>query len=270
MNGATEYVLFICTFLSLASGAECLDSSQQNQKTPVELYQTQLMLRCISDNFQWSKAHRDRMWNYLCTGKPNTSDPCEWRGVTCTNNEMTSLIFVSTDSIRNPLDSPWSIDMDWLPSTLQYVHLTHARQLDGWLAERLPRALLYFNSSCSLTNGVITKRQIHFRNLPPKMEEMQIFHGWFSGTVWISALPNTMRACVLRTGCIRRVYVESQNLPKSLEMIVINGIKDRAEVISMDGQLDERVSTSFMDTSKHSDTCITYNRKALEIFSQFN
>ena len=270
MDGLLEYSLPICACLWLVSRIECADTSQEIPETSIKHYQTAMMLRCISNNFQVSEAHRDRMWNYLCTGRPNSPDPCEWRGVTCTNNEITSLVFTSTNGVRSPLDSPWSIDMDWLPTTLQYAHLCALRFLNGWLARRLPRKMVYFYSSCSLANDVVTDRQIHFRHLPAKMEEMHIYGGWFAGTILIAGLPNTMRVCVLCSRYIRRAYVENQSLPSTLKKLVIYGNYGKAKVISTHGKLDERVSKNSMDKNIYSDRCKAYKDIARGISHEFN
>ena len=83
--------------------------------------QSKLMIQLISPNFSRSEEHQNRLWSYLCDNGTRDNSPCTWRGVTCTDDVVTTFIFLSANHIRDEPHKFWVINSNWLPNTLQNV-----------------------------------------------------------------------------------------------------------------------------------------------------
>ena len=218
MNASDYTILLLaCTlFLSIDSSSNTapLFSGHENQYT--------MMIRCTAPEGCTFGAYMDNLWGYFrSNGIPN-KDVCTWRGLECTDGAITSILLALTERLHTS-NSLWLIDPDWLPSTAQFVHLVNVRLVKEWMAQRLPRDLRYLHISNLLHYASAVHRGIKLWNLPQKMEEMHFHGGWSSGTLFIAALPQTMRLCFIHCMYIKKVVVVNADIPDSLEMFVVKG-----------------------------------------------
>ena len=152
--------------------------------------------------------------NYLFGRDANREDSCSWRGVGCVDGIVNSLTMTSR---RNCV---WGIDMNWLPSTTQFVHL-HLIALTKTLSIRaLPRELRYLN----LADGYLLHSNpggtLSLEELPKHMEELflQTSEG-LCGTLDVRSLPPKMKYCVLQSAHIALLRVDNVGLPDGLERL---------------------------------------------------
>ena len=203
------------------------------QSHPVDAswYQERLMLRVINANINAEAENPNYFWNYARTGAPKNTDPCSWRGVTCTDGVAHRFVFANTSyttttehGYYTSKRTIWSVDMDWLPSTMHEVHLRDITLVDGWDAACLPRALRYLSlESCCLRRYLSLHRKVNLRRLPERMEVLLIESGWLRGQIILDNLPRAMRIIRIVHHSISNVYVDSANLPETIEHVAVSG-----------------------------------------------
>ena len=133
--------------------------------------------------------------------------------------------------------------MDWLPPTLQAVHLNRLILTNGWLAERLPRDLRYFGAiECGNEPDCETDRVVRLNLLPRKLEELHIRGGWYRGDVALIDLPRTLQVLLLRNASFNSVFVDSPELPEKLKRVILYNENKAVEMQEISaGKVDIRV-----------------------------
>ena len=202
-------ILSLCIiYLSLSDSPSAGDTTHQHR----------LLYKALHDNFHPVRGGRLRVISrrvfrrYIYGDSDIQQKECLWNGVQCIDGTIETFIFTQTDSRYHRY-----IEMDWLPSTLQYLHLNKIILHNGWVAERLPRELRYWYS-----NGMSdseTHRKIDLYKLPAKMKEMHIQDRHVFGDVLIVVLPETMRALRIQSADIQRVLIDPCMLPRGIRAI---------------------------------------------------
>ena len=100
------------------------------------------MHRSIRSNLSKSTDHIRVFERYFFQDVQNRSNECAWRGVHCGGTIITSFVFVSPSVAGNRIN--FEIDLNWLPSSLEAIHLWLIAPASPWALERLPRKLRYF------------------------------------------------------------------------------------------------------------------------------
>ena len=222
-------------------------------------WQTELMLRVLHQNFRDSLTQSDNapptLWLYLRGQEAQDLDPCTWTTVDCTDGIARAFIFTWVYEYPNhneQIQHFWSVDVEWLPSTLQYIHINGAKLVNDWKPELLPRETRYFYLLCRTGRA---HKNVKLENLPLNIEELHL-RSANHGTVVIANLPPKMRFCTFQCTGLYHAHVHSPSLPDSLELITIGGIIHKVKCRELSGGvLDERVheTQSYMDhlTEQH-------------------
>ena len=230
-------MLFLFLFLNSSDALRTIDLDDADGN-PNLAYQSSLMLHATSHNRERSHSASRDFWRYFRTNSGPSTDPCEWRGVTCENGTVKfflwSFMFFNEiiDGQRRTTAKNWFIEMDWLPSTLAAVHLNGIYLIDGWSADRLPRDLryLYLNNCQPPPSSQERKgyrRDMRLRQLPVGLEELYIFGGWMNGTVLLDGLPQRMKIVHLQSTSLRKAYVRNADMPPYLVIIVLSaGVRE--------------------------------------------
>ena len=184
--------------------------------------------------------------------QPQRLDACTWQGITCKDNVVE---MIHVDQSGKPLKL---IDMDWIPPTVQFVCLKDIAAVNGWVTQRLPRALrfLSMNRIYTVQRDGATARSVDLRTLPRGMEELFVRSGDLHGALCIANLPQTMRTILIRHERISEVQVDAAGLPVSIQVIsVVNTLgkekqakEDRVRIRWVGKDKDARV-TNRADTT---------------------
>ena len=177
------------------------------------------------------------IWNYLLTEISTKEDCCSWRGVECTNTEVTS--FVLTHHTLGHFK--WHIGIGWLPSSLRYAYIKYVVFSDPFSIVSLPRGLRFLHIHYGSTALVTQSDILNLSQLPPKMEEILLhIRDGFCGTVYIPSLPESLKLCALISADIRVAYIDNRGLPKGLKRITLTD--ETVKTYSTDGRkMDKRV-----------------------------
>ena len=196
----------------------------------------------------------NNIWQYLRTQSTTDPNPCTWRGVACTDGVMTSFAFIWVSPLYRRQNGSadtggewhlpkWEIDIRWLPSTLQSLHLVWISLQEGWAAELLPRDLRYvYFKYCLHAAGANANHEINLRKLPRKLEEFYLAGGWYRGAVHLDELPPTLRVCVISCARISLIHAVAERFPKTIEKVHVQGCK-KAKVVPSARIDDKRFST---------------------------
>ena len=176
-------------------------------------------------------------FDYIFDENGQYGDCCSWRGVDCTKGIVSTLVM--THGKRGC----WSTDFDWLPQTLEYIHLHSVTILREWSTRSIPRKAKYF----LLRDGYFAKqtpeRALELRNLPQKLEELFIqSRDAFCGTVNINSLPESLKHCGINSPPITQVAIDNHGIPKNLERIDISATAVDVRVLG-DEAPDQRIRT---------------------------
>ena len=226
-------------------------------------YQSECMRNFIQPNFAFPEEHQNILWQYLCADRPRTNNPCRWRGVACTNEVMTNFFILGMHGMIPPGARTFQVNPNWLPSTLENVHLDSLDLSEIIEFRKLPRELRYFHSHDIIAlNDEIRSRTIELRWLPRKLEEFIIFSGRFHATLFIADLPPNMRLLFFRSLSLPYAYVNMRNLPKSLKNVVLNGDYKKCKVRSIDGSaLDYPFAHAYCDLNTISERYSSFSRQ---------
>ena len=185
---------------------------------------------------------REEMLNDLTKGAVSAVDkPCDWRGVRCTHDAVTSFQLTSDTS-----GFSWIVSMDWLPSTLRELYLARIPMRSGWSAERLPRDMRYMQLvHCSARFG--HESTINLHALPDRMEELVVREGWYSGEVHVQHLPETMRILYLQHRWFKHAVIDEESLPGKLIHLRVTTPDKGVSFVNTEGKpvRDLRVSDQF-------------------------
>ena len=154
-------------------------------------------------------------------------DPCSWRGVRC---DVGGVETIQADSDRGPA----LVDMDWIPSTVQFVCLRNLSSVNGWVTHRLPRALqfLSMNTIYAKQWDEAKKRNLNLQTLPRRMEELYVRYGHVYGGLCVDNLPPTLRIICIRHADICEILVAVATFPEELRVLCVD---NAPEVETRDG-----------------------------------
>ena len=248
----------------------CLEPRKQDT---VKL-QDQIFRKSVNvDAFRTLNQRYGLAVNHLVRDAYDLPDICKWRGVECTDGVMHTFVWH-----RQGL-TPLGILMEWLPPTLQFLHLDRITMIHGWQPFNLPRALRYLNlndcdrhstqSSSSLPDALIALSDL--RMLPSKMEEFILDNSFFMGQIMLESLPQTMRLLFLRTFFFEKVNIDPLALPDQMEYIVFLNLvankpvkifkgfgKTQCTIVNQDGEalrigdnVRKRYGSDYKEVSKY-------------------
>ena len=248
---------YLIALISACINAHAQDDAPLQPEPTIIEYQSALMRTCF-DPVEWM---------YDAYFKGLGPDPCEWWGVECTNGIVDTLLFSSAE-YANPAMGPWAIENEYLPSTLRYTFLTWVHMLGGWRPERLPREARFFSAFVCIMH--IADAVCILQNLPTHLEELHLVEcEQLRGKVLIAQLPPAMRFCRLTQTYLKHAYVNSQGLPKSLELLELSAGRRRVKVaMADDGPLDARISNK--DTYGETKTYSALRRKSYAYLNRFD
>ena len=158
-------------------------------------------------------------------------DICTWKAIDCTDGLANSIC------IQDHGQYDLSVEMEWLPPTLEFIHLESIRVYQELSLTTLPRALKYM----CLSYCIGLTPCIDCANLPRKMEELILIDSVHSRKIFLCDMPQTMRYVYI---CQMPMYIHSivvnyNSLPVSLhEMRVtyMNGHQKLQEKVTAIGK----------------------------------
>ena len=224
-------------------------------------YQHQAMHRSIISNLSKSTNHIRAFERYFYQDVQNRSNECAWRGVHCDDTIITSFVFSSPPITLDR--THFELDLNWLPSSLEVIHLWHIVTASPWAPERLPRKLRYFYF-WEFQIRENASQNVSFRNLPNALEEIHLIHSWPSGSVLLVDLPASVRFCSILHWGLRRVYVDNASLSDRLEVLNIR-VEKRTKCIPIgEAEWDNRVKRltdgkEFFEVANSSEMYGTYS-----------
>ena len=146
---------------------------------------------------------------YFFAKDSNEADPCTWRGISCEAGAMVEVVWVESQSFH-------VLFAEWLPSTLQHLHLKSLHLGEDFAARALPKSLTYayfaYASKRNSRGGAadtIRFDAFDFSALPQQMEELHFVSCALGGIVDITALPKHMRILSLFSCGTDKVFVHN-------------------------------------------------------------
>ena len=119
-----------------------------------------------------------------CDASGNYKDVCEWKGVECTDGNVTGIQWA--ESIRNICFDLEEIYLDYLPETIQEFNVENCRYKGTLQMAFLP--LHFFSVSCNNLKG-----SLDLAAMPPQMVHFDVLLNEFSGSVLLNALPESLQ-----------------------------------------------------------------------------
>ena len=152
---------------------------------------------------------------------------------------MTTFVFHSKKFFSDR--TPRVVNANWLPSTLQNVHLRTLVVSEGIEVRRLPRELRYFCTDTMLQMQDKIRDKLDLSQLPRKLEEFLIVGEKFAATLVFQDLPPNIRLLYFSSLYKLQAYVENDKLPKSLGEITIDSTACKIHSLN-ESAVDKRVS----------------------------
>ena len=247
MRSSLPRLFYLCPFLTSTA------DTQANPTSDFTAHQRISMLKVIYSHDRNTPDMMQNIDEYLYTQDFSYNDPCTWNGVTCRSGTVVSFVMTAVQVVSTGRFVPmfqvkrWTVDMDWLPGSIEVIHLRDILYLKSFCIRRLPRDLRYLCLiSCDSTENTVA-RQVDVRNLPRQMEYVYLKDGWFSGPVYIDQLPPKLKFLNISHYSIGTAYIKSVTLPKSLECIFIertNSFSRKTAIYEISGgDVDPRVQT---------------------------
>ena len=168
----------------------------------------------------------------LHNGLPMTMPP--WFGIVCQSSRVEQIDW----TIRRMRIKP-SIDLNWLPSTLRRVSISHSQwtsEVSTRLLPRQARAILF--PRCKIGGTV------DLTMLPPLLESLDLSYNEITGTVRLTKLPRTMYSIDLMGCPISSMVVDNDALPEYLkEFRIAKKFPWSLDITELNDQpLDKRIS----------------------------
>ena len=165
-------------------------------------------------------------------------DVCAWKFIECTNDIVT-VIFLQIENAR--------IEVEWLPPTLEFIHIRYIQVIHENPFPLLPRKLKY------LYVGFFYRGIAHmdFSNLPDKMEELILKVSAYDGEICLRGMPQTMRYVYIEqvTRYTNAIIVDYSSLAVSVEEIRVtskyNDYKIRRRVRAIGKPGDVTLQTKY-------------------------
>ena len=207
-------------FLHILSAEVPIDSNQM-QVSSMHQSNQQFMIREVFCTGHAEKINDRDIAKYLQVEGTTLGDCCSWRGVSCDNGEVTTIMAVG--QINRKL---W-FDLSWMPHTTKYVILRLVVFSKDLSLRDLPRSLRYM----SVRNGYpkrVLSLCLSLAALPAHMEEIFFQTNVpFCGTMLIPSLPRNMRLCCIISDAIQKAVVDIAQLPHALKRISIGDGKSK-------------------------------------------
>ena len=149
--------------------------------------------------------------NFFTSAAHPVADVCRWNGVMCSKDEIRAIYMqeAATDLC---------VDMDWLPPTLQYVHLISVTFLHQLHPARMPRDLKYFyTQDVKRFSDIQKRRYVDLKHLPLKLEEFVLRYVIFDGTVSLLSLAPCVKLLWIGGNKCITALVDPASWPKSLQ-----------------------------------------------------
>ena len=152
-------------------------------------------------------------------------DVCDWKITECTDGIVTA-IFASKKNVSNEY---WAIEMEWLPPTVEYIHLRTIRIERTWKHMCLPRDLRYLH--LNMCFGELDERNsphIDFSRLPEKLEELILIRSTTGRVLCFDRMPITMRFLYIQQmdSFVRSILVNYERLPEGLQELHVTDSVD--------------------------------------------
>ena len=227
---------------------------------PDAQYQHQAMVRSIELNLNNSIDRANAFEEYVFQGAQNRSNECAWRGVHCKDTIITSFFFFARPMVSQLLH--WELDLNWLPSSLEVIHLNEILPASPWVPERLPRKLRFF-FFWGVPKPQKASPNVSLRNLPNAIEEMHLINSWPGGPFMLINLPASMRFFSILQWNLQRLYVDNASLSDSLEVLNIHADARKKCIPSGEAEWDPRVKqfadgSEFFKLIRSSKMCMKY------------
>ena len=163
---------------------------------------------------------------YLQGASSIAHDSCTWKGIECEDGAIKSVLF-DRDMHNKPYKTKFIVNIHWLPSTIEYVHIRNMSLLNDWRPERLPRQLRYlFLSQCGYQilysdevgqAGRDSTARMNLQALPAGLEELYIVGSWRQSSLAIGLLPEGLRRLHISGWSLKHAYIQYEVLPESLQ-----------------------------------------------------
>ena len=142
-------------------------------------------------------------------------DPCSWPGVRCDADGV--------ETIQTHRSHDGLVDMDWIPSTVQFVCLRYLSSVNGWVTHRLPRALRFLSMKTIYAEqwDGAKQRKLNLQTLPRRMEELYVQNGHIYGGLCVDNLPPTMRIICIRHHSVQEALVAAATLPEGFQVLCV-------------------------------------------------
>ena len=193
-------------------------SCADDRKCPFTPEDMQMQNRLVSNLFcDADGAPLSAAFNYLINPTArDQADVCQWYGIGCdARGAMQSLVV-----INGFLGGSGSVDVRWLPPTLQFVRISHVPIFLDLASSDMPRDTRYLYIAL---NEPFRGDKIDFRRLPEKMEELILSPVILRGPIFIAALPKTMHMVHMYAKKLTgTVFVDTAPLPDELEGFYIS------------------------------------------------
>ena len=140
---------------------------------------------------------------------------CGWRGVDCTDGVVRGFCWKSHGVYH------LTLAMDWMPPSMQHVHLNRCEVHKGIHSARLPRELRYFAMrSCTEMGGWVIP-VIDLQTLPPLLEELLFIKCSLRGSINVTNLPDSLQVLCFIHVNITEMTVCNESLPHNLEKMAV-------------------------------------------------
>ena len=215
-----QILLFITSLFSLLQTADC-----RQPDTFITKAQTTLLHRSFGV-----------MSTDIVCGNGNNRKIRNWRVIECTSGVVTKIFMDAQYRHDNAF-----IFMEWLPPTLQFIHLKYTRLLNEPSFRFLPRDLQYLY--LGFCHGI--PLDIDSARLPSKMEELILLNSVISKEIRLDNMPETMRYVYIETSLAFTsfIVVNYDTLPEYMRELRVtsyynsDGMKQKAKVIGTPGEI---------------------------------
>ena len=187
-----------------------ITATRADIESPQSMMQQNLMFQCLS-----------RRLKEDIVNPHGVDDACKWRGILCNIDTVQSMLI----RLNKHRDSGYHIDMDYLPSSLEFVHLEYIHFREGWAAEHLPRDLKYlYACRCKNRHHIYPGPRVNMNKLPRKLEELHIVNSAFyapSGVLIINDLPSSIRILNIVNTSLQKVFIDTACMPDGMKVLSI-------------------------------------------------
>ena len=223
----TSTCIALCLILSVRSSdtEEVPQESALSQSTSMQ--QTICMQRVLEPCTYGSfRTMYKPLLAHLQGASSIAHDSCTWKGIECEDGAIKSVL-IDRGMYGQPFNDRFIVNIHWLPSTVEYVHIRNMSLLNDWRPERLPRQLRYLLlSECgrhclysdeSVKAGRASFARVNLQALPAGLVELYILGSWEKGSLAIGLLPEGLRRLHISGWSLKHAYIQYEVLPESLQ-----------------------------------------------------